>query len=203
MNTYVYACSDGSEAYTMSILLQHGFSDCDKFFPIIAKDYSENVIAQVLDMQNHLAATTHNIDESAGKALNLTPDELDRYLAKIHYENKDYNVVRNNVKNKVQFSRADITKDTGNIDPYSPSIVMCRNMWPYVDTDKYEAFAHALYEQLALNSIVVIGNFDCKGDREVRLIEPISKYLIKAGFKPSECEIGTHKNGTQLIFEKH
>ena len=42
VNTYVYGCSDGSEAYSLSILLQNKFGkDAEKFFPIIAKDIDE------------------------------------------------------------------------------------------------------------------------------------------------------------------
>ena len=51
-----------------------------------------------------------------------------------------------------------------NIDNKNPSLVMCRNMWPYINSSEYDGYAEALYEKLAPGSVVVIGFFDYTAD---------------------------------------
>lgn len=207
VNTYDYACSEGCEAYSLSMLLQHKFKDdAEKFFPIYARDIDENTIAKNIENQK-----TGKIDRRLG--VKQIAAEIDISASKVK---EDFITIKQMpgsqpeiaaalkkaVTKPVIFQEANILDDIENIDSENPSIVMCRNMWPYVETEEYPGFASSLYERLKEGSIVVLGAFDCFFDKiESHDSEKISKALIKAGFEPSNTII--NKNGYNLIFEKN
>ena len=61
---------------------------------------------------------------------------------------------------------------------------MCRNMWPYINPDKYNECAKKMYNNLAKGSIVVIGSFDIEGEPFIENSDSFKDSLIKSGFKP-------------------
>jgi len=207
VNTYVYACSNGSEAYTMSILLSEMFRDeADKFFPIIAKDIDKTRIEEAKKQQSGGLIPVYNAYLPAKYALGLEDDELQEYILRSSDKEKEW--VTNNTAKPVKFSRANILEDLDSIDSNNPSIVMCRNMWPYVNPDEYSEFAQNLYEKLAPDSIVILGEYDTTGEidkltgRKLANSDKFPNALLNAGFRISEnaksiCPV------YNLVFEKN
>ena len=211
VNSYVYGCSKGSEAYSLSILLQQMFDEeSAKFFPIKAKDINKDVLYR------------------QGAVCFINKDDIRdmRYLTFLNSENKSADLrakyitknsialslfpykLKNNVINTIEFEKANILDDIENIDSDNPSILMARNMWPYIDPDEYEDFAQKLYDKLAPNSIVVLGYYDFEGEKIERFykLQDSDKFpeaLVNAGFNISDCKIGLYKKKKNLIFEKN
>ena len=204
VNTYIYGCSYGSEAYTMSILLQSKFQDeSKKFFPIQAKDIVKSVIDRDIQSQKKHEIITPTAYNYIKTDLKLPLEEQNKYCKRLISGNKPAVVLTKGVKKPIIFEHANILNDINSIDPKNPSIVMCRNMWPYIKPNVYDRYAKKLYNRLALNSIVVIGNYDYIGDYTKPINKKFSDSLIKAGFLPSTCEVGKHIHSKQLIFEKN
>lgn len=163
VNTYVYGCSDGSEAYSLSILLQNKFGkDAEKFFPIIAKDIDEEKISENIRRQKEGCAKAELGYYQMRHRLELEEDEAKKYI-KHAIGGVSNDLMLDKTTSPVKFSAANILEDLNNIDSKHPSIVMCRNMWPYINENEYKEFAKQLYNRLAPGSVVIVGTFDCSG----------------------------------------
>ena len=211
VNTYVYACSKGYEAYSLSILLQE-ISNCadTKFFPIHAKDIN-NIVKHRQGSNWYMNSGDYlRLDEhSFLNPRNYPKDPRLKYFEeeKGVFSSPTYKL-KDNVINSIEFQKANILDDIENIDSQNPSILMARNMWPYVNPREYTGFAKNLYKKLAPNSIVVIGYFDIDGEKidgfyKLKNSDKFPQTLIDAGFKPSNCQIGFHEGAKDLIFEKN
>lgn len=181
VNTYIYGCPEGKEPYTMSIVLQESFKDeAEKFFPIMAKDIDEKIIADNLKAQIKPIPIKEGFQRTAK---NLKTPE--KYITPA--DNGQDGYISKKVRDKVQFSCTNILEDIENIDNSAPSIIMCRNMWPYIDSGEYDDFANRLYERLAPGSIVIIGEYDCSGEDGLPGTDKFPNALLDAGF-----QIATH-----------
>ena len=85
---------------------------------------------------------------------------------------------------------------------------MCRNMWPYIDSSKYDETAKKLYDKLAKGSVVVLGRYDWDGEKTIPHSNEFPKALLKNKFKPIN-NVNSHTvniwkmpNDAALIFEK-
>lgn len=204
VNTYVYACAAGAEAYTMSITLHNALKNKAKnFFPIVAKDINKDLIEMNIALQAHETKHTDSYI-TVRQALDLDADQIQEFVIL----DEDFGTIgfgefTNKVTDPVEFSVANILEDTDNIDTKNPSIVMCRNMWPYVDCKEYDTFAKTLYERLAPGSIVVIGEYDYFGEPDIENSNTFYKSLLNAGFKYIKNPKYTFWHGASLIFEKN
>lgn len=163
VNTYIYGCSDGSEAYSLSILLQSKFGkDAEKFFPIMAKDIDEEKISENIKRQKEGCAKAELGYYQMRRRLELKEDEAKQYI-KPTIGDVCNDLILDKTTSPVKFSAANILEDLDNIDSKHPSIIMCRNMWPYINENEYNQFAKKLYDRLAPGSVVVVGAFDCSG----------------------------------------
>ncbi len=196
VNTYNYAASTGEEPYSLSILLQTRFKeDAKKFFPIYAKDLDTKLIIQDTIAQKTRRIYIPQTFSRAQRALGVEDSELKGLLIP---DNHSYGAtLRQNVISPIKFSCANILDDIKNIDNKNPSLVMCRNMWPYINSSEYDGYAEALYEKLAPGSVVVIGFFDYTADYSDKIF-PDS--LKKAGFKEAKADINSQ---FKLVFEKN
>jgi len=185
VNTYVYGCSNGSEAYTMSILLQNTFpDDSERFFPIHAKDIDSKIIKDNIEAKSNDKTRVHNAEVPAREYLCMSDEQIKQHIEVKGF--KEY--LLKNVTEPVEFSTANILDDITNIDEKHPSIVMCRNMWPYINPAEYETFAKNLYERLAAGSLVAIGSYDCSGEPGMNNTDLFPKALLKAGFKEPDSD---------------
>ncbi len=204
VNTLVYACSTGAEPYTLSTLMQHTLKDnAEKFFPIQAKDIDENIIRENISNQNG-GTVMKDSYLSTRYCLGLNHNEARKYVTLERIPDSSFEIERltDTVTSPVQFSCANILDDIENIDSKNPSIVMCRNMWPYVNPDEYEEFAIKLYDKLKKGSVVVLGNYDFIGETGMELSKTFPENLMKAGFD-AIGKTGQLTKGTSLIFEKN
>ena len=116
--------------------------------------------------------------------------------------------IADGIKDKVEFSCSNIVTDMGMINHSNPSIVMCRNMWPYIDPEMYDECAKTMYDKLLKGSIVVVGKFDLDGDYRILGSDNFPDSLENAGFKPVDRAQGKLENykgyrkKPALIYEK-
>ena len=197
INTYQYASSFGKEAYGLAITLDKELGKAsEKFFPIDAKDLSRNVIERnKKDQETGKIQITGDDAEHCYSALKFLfcPDKYDEYIE----EDGGKFFIKGDHINNVNFSQANILEDIDNINPISPSFVMCRNMWPYVDDSEYQDFADKLYERLAPGSCVMLGDYDYT---KIGYRKNFPEALIEAGFEPSNTGVNEYH---ELIFEKN
>lgn len=199
VDTKVYACSDGSEAYAMSIVLQDAFqSDSEKFFPIDASDISQKGIKQNIKEQKNRKINLTDYRNSQIALYNGT-EKMRNYISGTGF----FKTLKDNVTDKINFRQANILEDIEAINPNTPTIIMARNMWPYVVEDEYEDFANKLYQRLSKGSIVVLGSFDMQGEPNIKNSDKFRSYLLKAGFKSSKYAIGTENTQPHYILEKN
>lgn len=201
VNTYAYACSDGSEAYTISMLFQEKTENPEKFFPIKAKDINADVIKKNIENQKG-ARTTKLGDYIASKyVLGLNGEKAAKYIdTEFDKNDRERAFLTKKTVAPVEFSEANILEDIENIDRNNPSIVTCLNMWPYVDPKEYEEFANKLYDRLKSGSVVVIGEYDHKGEPDRKGSDKFPKALVKAGFTPADINAN---DCYKLVFEKN
>lgn len=178
VNVYDYACSNGSEAYTfiMSLLSRLDENFVKKFFPILAKDYDSYAIE--VAQENNLP-----ISEAEIADINmLTGGQFTRFFGAGKSFDKwgtGYYPARNELKDNVVFTQADILEDYKNINPTN-SIVFARNFWPYLTGENQIRLAKNLYKQLDKNATVVIGQYDLM---DIRFTKQADDLLRNAGFK--------------------
>ena len=208
VNTYVWGCSTGEEAYSLSMLFQDTEYG-EKFFPIYAMDKSKTIIKENKIKQKN--GVLLNNEEYCRIADNLhkmgyinTGSFIDRPPAWFIGDIK----LKDCVTKPVKFICSDITKDLNKIDNNNSSVVMCRNMWPYINPDYYAKCAKDMFNNMKVGSVLIIGNYDIEGEQSIENTKLFPKSLIKAGFKPVDIAQGIHQNGFYynnrpiLIYEK-
>ena len=220
VNTYVYGCSDGSEAYSMSVLLQGLFGgDAERFFPIYASDIREFTIAlNNIDKRDGVRLTPYDYGKLRQlncfkKVFFANEEKLSKYVDDDFDSGYLYTpyILKKDVTDKVLFKQANVLNEIDSIDSDNPSIVMCRNMWPYIESSEYKECAAKLYKKLAKGSIVVLGQYDYMGEfykmgTSLFRLEKSNDFpyeLEKAGFKDASTKIGTKPRHADLIFEKN
>lgn len=183
VNTYIYGCSYGEEAYSLLALLSLKTKKPQKYFPIKAKDITPELIER--NIQKQSIGVTLSVEEISKIAKGIGCNE--EQIIEILDTTKDNKIkIKNRCAKQVEFECANILLDIESIDSQNPAIVMARNMWPYISFDKYEAFAQTLYDKLAPGSVVIIGSFDNEGERDLPETKAFPSYLKKAGFKPTK-----------------
>ena len=213
VNTYIYGCSDGSDAYSFFLVLQSILKQkmYQKFLPIIAKDYDPKAIEKCLSRKIALnESETNNIKELINLHNHDTSqnkNNFDEFFEFFSYNDGDINIIRydngyeywtNDFIYKIKkplfrniiFQQADITQDYINIEPNN-SIIFARNFWPYIEENKRMELANNLYGRLGNNSVLILGNFDNLCDDSG---EKGSDALVKAGFKTSPINYCFIKN---------
>ena len=165
VNVYNYACSDGSEAYSLAIDIIHrteNQEDAEKFFPIIAKDFDPVPLDDAKSHKILLDDIDKKIIEHRSNGnFNKYFKNIGRKTYNINKYNGVYYHIKPELADKIQFSRANILEDVKNIKPDN-SIVMCRNCWPYLSSMERKALAQKLYNQLDTSSVVMLGEYDEK-----------------------------------------
>lgn len=157
VNIFATACSDGSEPWSLAIMLKEQFGDeADKFFPIMASDFDPEIIRRAKE-----APCTINLEDF--KKLRMhTHGHFDKYFEHVKPVYLDFSIMYGAVRptpymnSLVNFKVSDITKEIKNIPPEN-SVVLCRNCWRYFPFAKRYEVADALGNQLGDSSLVVMG----------------------------------------------
>lgn len=195
VNIYNYACSNGSETYTLLSELIAQCGENKKFLPIIAKDIDPLAIKYA--KEGPIPITTEE-ECTLNWCLNdyfkdcFQEITIDKSFVKDETsasEQKFYKPT-NMLTKHVEFSIADIFKDYKNIEPDN-SVVFVRNFWPYLNGDKQVKLAKNLYKQLGNNSLIVLGDYDF-----VSPFDCIDIILESVGFQKTEIKNVYTKNNS-------
>lgn len=166
VNIYSYGCSDGSEAFSLAMLLLNkvGGKKAQKFFPIIAKDIDETILTEAKIGKIRLSNSDLNsLDYFIG----------DNYKNYLYYNKDSFKYIPNYestlctgrikkpLKDAVIFEQADLTKDVDNIKENN-TIVIFRNLSPYIKSEEHQDLIKKLSNKLKDKCMIVIGALDDK-----------------------------------------
>lgn len=189
VNIYNYACADGSEAFSLAMMLisKLGREKAQKFFPIIAKDIDNTFLPQArsgivkLDAYDIPEISTYT---KAPISRFITPDYK---FENIHNMRLCTGAINEELISAVGFERANILNDIENIESDN-SLVMFRNAWEYLSEDERKQLAEKLAKKLGNNSMLVLSDWD--------ISESIKHSdLIRSGLAPDDFA-NCYKNGS-------
>lgn len=157
INITNYACSDGSEPYTLAMsILEERPDIAKKVFPIIAKDKFQHVL-------DYAQSGMCNIYQSDLYAINyFTKNKFNTYFQAVAPTLEDCFLgvkPREPLQNKVIFKQADILEDLKNL-PGENNVILCRNFWVYLGKENYHPLAEMLYEKTKNNGLIAIGSLE-------------------------------------------
>lgn len=170
VNVYNFACSDGSETYSLATILMDTFKkDYSKFFPIKASNVDIEIISrassgQVTCTKQDLNRMKTNLPEETMQKFSFyesdkpTPDFRYRYIFNAGEE----------LQNAIKFKVADMEDSIDEIESIN-NLIFCRNFWPYLGKEKTTRVLSKLLEKLDSTSLIVVGKFD----KTVPYFEPI------------------------------
>jgi len=198
IDTIIYGCSNGSEPYSLSMLMQAMVNNPDRFFPIKAFDIDESLIMENISkkdsfrIENNDFAKIQNLYEIAKK--DYTPYVFEDNFHRCYFTNK--------TTKPVEFKEGNLIEDINRMKFERPTLFIARNMWPYVSPGEYNSFARKLFDKLPVGSSVIIGDFDFRGNRYLGTND-FPNVLLKTGFKQSNLNITRDIPAKNLVFEKN
>ena len=187
VNVLNAACSDGSEPYSLAMILDKKISGGKKFFPIEAFDCSKLLI-----------------DDANKGIISLSPSDVDKFdyynLDIDDYMKPSYESVYKRseegsipyfvapvLRNKVNFSCGDILSKLSKMDNKTPNtVLLCRNMIPYLSFKERNALFDLISKKLGKNSTVVFGAYDYDKTGSF-----INHKMITSGFKQANLSFGS------------
>lgn len=167
VNVFSLACSDGSEAYSIAMLLisKLGEENAKKFFPIIAVDFDKTITRNARKGFMNLSAQDElRINKYTGNKLNTFFERTNKSFlsGKIGGTDREEILTKFKLKSilqdKVQFITEDLNTYVDKM-PTTNNLIFCRNCWPYLWKTS-EEFAQKLSTKTDINSYIVLGNFD-------------------------------------------
>ena len=190
VNSYILASSDGSEPISYAISLyevikqnKNFLENYTKYMNICASDIDN----EILKFANSGKINVLPIDfVSAEKnGINLSTYLKNKSVAQTikgdYFSETDYissyNIVPD-IKNAINYKCSDMLTELKKIKDIGNSIVMCRNVFPYLSYDYQKKVIECASENLKSGSLLIIGNYD----KEVRSIDKI--LLANGFFKP-------------------
>ncbi len=192
VNILVFGCSEGQEAYTLAFLLKKMYPNSS--FKIKAMDIEQSMIDECKRKQNFGDISPKDIDTIKTR-LNLDEAQAKNCFYDI---SKHRFKIRPEIQQAIEFKKENILEYPFKKNLKKPTIILMRNMWPYIDEREYYKFAKKLYDSLPSGSVVVIGWFD-------KFSSLFDKTLLSAGFDTNEKIPEDKKRYSQtssLVFEK-
>ena len=130
VNIHDFACSDGSETYSLIIALieQLGEKQASRFFPIQASDVDPEIIRMA--QSGKIMAT----DEDIFKIENMIKNgKIEKYfnITRLGY-NKNILSAKEILTKNVIFKQASITKGLDEVQKDENNIILARNFWKYL-----------------------------------------------------------------------
>lgn len=169
VNTYVQACSDGREAYSLLMALDTalGEKETEKFCPILAKDYDIFVI-------NQARTEFLELDDIEKDRINqITNGRFDEYFQPASKLEKKYKPTKK-LTDRIKFDVSDFTKEYNTL-PKENCVLLVRNCWPYFSMTNQYNLPQKICEHFEKNSTIVIGEFDLESQER--------RDFLKNGFK--------------------
>ena len=169
---YCYACSDGSEPYSivMGLFELFGKEKAKKFLPVLARD---------IDESNINVCKTGKIDVTPTDMLgiedNIGCNCVEKYFPVKYDGYKMMRFANNDLRNAVEFRQADFIKNAENID-YDNSMIFCRNVWPYFKPADVMYLADVFSKKFTEKTKLILGSFDRSASNDT-----IAEVLKKIG----------------------
>ena len=178
---YCYACSDGSEPYTIAIMLisKLGWDGAKKYFPIIAKDIDPYAIHRAKSGYIKLMPT----DIIAMMEHQKAPlSDFFIFKRNCHIPNWKYSTfkVSDKLRQCVYFEKGDILTDIGSLN-YDNAIIFFRNVWPYLNEEQQDKLMSSFAKNFKENSAVIVGGFDEDPKENYFLYTDFEKKMKKHG----------------------
>lgn len=177
VNVYNFACSDGSEAYSLvlSLIEKLGEDEAQKFFPIIASDVDEEIVKEA--NKGELKATIQEVKRISEMISH--PRKITDYFDVMKLDDdKDFDFVlhpKEKLSQHVFFVHQDI-EDGLDFVSKSNSLILARNFWRYLPADKLASTSLKLRKNLDSSSRIMIGDFD-------RMDKKLPYFLNNLGIK--------------------
>ena len=160
VDVYSFACSDGSEPYSLTASIKNECLNPNKFFPIMASDYDDEIIKEAKKARYTLTNTEFDSMRRA------TRNKWDKYFNMLTSDTIEPN---NKTKNCVNFKTEDIIDGLDKVKK-GPKVIMARNFWPYLKSEDKAKILEKLKSKMDDDSLLIIGAFDqdaIKFDREL------------------------------------
>ena len=156
---YCYACSDGSEPYSIAIVLisKLGYEAAQKYFPIIARDLDEKMI-------NSAKSGKINLSLADIKTINMYESKSEiNFFDKFSSNNIDIfcneGTVSDKLRQCVEFEVGDICEDSRDFD-YNNIVIFFRNALPYLSYEERSMLLATFARNLNDKTAIVIGGYD-------------------------------------------
>lgn len=191
VNIHDFACSDGSEAYSLVIALieQLGKKEASRFFPIQASDVDSEIIRMAksgkitADEEDLFQIGNYIKDADVKKYFSITPIGGERYILS----------PKKILTDNITFKCESIKDGLNGIEKDKNNIILARNFWRYLSREELTKTTWALKEKTNDDTLVVIGNFDCQFHRAPYFLEGL-------GFCKHSCD-DLSQNILRKIFE--
>ena len=167
VNVFSLASSDGSEAYSIAMILisKLGEERAEKFFPITAVDFDKIITRNAREGFMDLSVNDEvRINKYTGNQLNKFFERTNQSFLSEKMGGTETQELLTKFKtkpilqNKVIFITEDLNTYVEKI-PYQNNLIFCRNCWPYL-WKTHDEFAQKLSEKTDKNSYLVVGDFD-------------------------------------------
>lgn len=158
VNIYDFACSDGSEAYSIIITLleQLGQKQAQRFLPIVASDIDPEIITMA--KSGKIKATEQDLFNMENIIQN---GGISKYFDVRQLGVNDYILTAKDIlKKNVIFEQENIRNGLDKIQKGENNIVLARNFWKYLSLENLAATSWHLGEKADENMLLIIGSFD-------------------------------------------
>jgi len=190
VNIIEFAASDGSEGYTqiISLLENKRRADVSKFFPITAYDINKFIVKKAAD--GDISLSQDDMDRLRKNSVDFSKYFIrnnSTYLNRPEYQKllqkhpdtiigpMDSFKVKPVLTDKITFNHGDIFDILPQIKDEGNTIILCRNMFSYIDDKKVQEFIQTASKTLKQGSLLIIGDHD-------NYFRNMSKYLNDAHF---------------------
>lgn len=179
VNLISHACSDGSEAYSMAIMLieKLGYERAKKFLPIKALDINKDII----DFAKSGYIELIDEDLECLEDLGIDPKKYFTYeqgqnIKTPHdYTDEDEGEfttyrVSEKLRSCVEFQTGDVLDDLENLEDDSNTVLFFRNALFFLTPEDREKFLHKVDGKLNGKSLLVLGSNDyhyCSGVKKI------------------------------------
>ncbi len=195
VNAYSLAASDSSEAITYAISLFDTLKQMklfneykSKFSHIFASDIDQEILRAAMSGKINLLGIEFVLAEKQGFNLyNYVKDKSVSMMIKgDNTSETDYiysYAVIPEIRDAIKYKRSDILTELKQLKDYGNSVVMCRNVFPYLNYEYQHNIIEYARRNLKPGSLFIIGDFD----NEVRNIG--DKLLRNGFFRPFNDEL--------------
>jgi len=158
VNIYDFACSDGSEAYSIAIALieQLGERRAQRFFPIVATD----VDPEIIQMANSGVIKASDNDLCAMHRIFKNFDEKKYFdITRINAKESILRPKKILTKNVI-FKQASALESLNEVEKKQNNIILARNFWKYLSASETAKTSWELANKANEKTLLMIGSYD-------------------------------------------